>query len=102
MAVRYESTSLCCVCSQLPPGPAAAAGAWPWRGPEYVQASRVALETVAGLRWTVASLCDQRGLPAGMYTYGVDYVHWVDVCLHRAVHMCGYCDAWSSCVDSHM
>jgi len=64
-SVRYESSSLCVVRSQLSHGAADEERARPWCRPQYVQAGRVALETVAGLRRTVASLCRQRWLPAG-------------------------------------
>jgi len=65
MTARYEPTSLCGVYSQLSAGDAAETRARPRYRPQHVQTSRVALETGAGLRRTVASLRDQRGLPTG-------------------------------------
>ena len=66
MFVRYESASLCRVHSQLSAGTAATSRAWSRRRSQHVQTGRVALEAVTGLRRSVASLCHQRGLPAGI------------------------------------
>jgi len=65
LSARHEPTSLCRVCSQLPTGDATEAGAWPRRGPQYIQAGRVALEAGTDLRRGMASLRDQRRLSAG-------------------------------------